>query len=430
MKSVIYQFIRVFYQVLILGVSIVPLLLLAFWYRFQSAEASDQAVFIGVNEIASNIHSIQETLDLYGEKTTALIYTNKFSGEAPFYGVSGKARRIYINKYYSSSWLHRFFYIFVRPVMLLYYFAQFLKGHRIWFFVWNHTFLPWNLDLVLLRLAGKRVILMHCGDDVRYRPMQRAIDRSFGIDSWSSHKPSFKVFLRHFYFSALSEVVGDVISLRDQATFQRGSLIQFKFPMADIKKSGDGFFKKEAVRILHAPSDREIKGTRFVLEAIEILRQLGIPFEFKLIEKESNERVLKEINRADILIDQPGTWVARLAMEGCSAGCCVIGGNQAEYMQNYDSPVIQFEKDAKKLANVLSELICDRDLLRNKKRECRIFWEKYYTQEAFYRHYESILRGTAPTFLPLRQQKQILISSSSNWLERMIVRFCYYPKQS
>ncbi len=428
MKRIFLILVKTAYSAALLGLFFVPLLVLATYQRMRKLEQAPGRVFIGINEIASNIHSIQNSLDSFGERTTALIYTNKFSLEGQFGQLSRNSLRMYINRNFSSSTYARFFYVFIRPLILALYFVKFMSRHDTWFFIWNHTFLPLNLDLLLLRLAKKKIIIMHCGDDVRYRPLQRAIDQSYGISSWPSDKASIGTFLSRFYFTRLSEAVGDVISFRDQATFQGKALIQFKAPMPRLNNIDSD--RNKIVRILHAPSSRYVKGTAFVLEAIDMLKGRGIQFEFVLLENHPNEVVLKELMRSDILIDQPGVWAARLAMEGCSAGCCVIGGNRAEYCQQYDSPLLQFERDAKNLAAVLSDLIENPELLLDMKRKCFSFWESHYSPEAYYRYYEAIIAGDAPTFSPFPNQREILLSAASNWFEKMILWLFYHPKYS
>ena len=56
--------------------------------------------------------------------------------------------------------------------------------------------------------------------------------------------------------------------------------------------------------IVHAPSDRLVKGTRYVLEAVNQLQAEGIPVELSLIENMSHSEARRAYERADLLIDQ------------------------------------------------------------------------------------------------------------------------------
>jgi hypothetical protein len=419
--------VRPTYSFLIIILFAPLLLVMVVYLRLAKPESIYNRVFIGIHEISSNIHSIQETLDSFGESTTSLIETNRFSGESQCGKRGENSTRIYLRSNFKSLFCRRLYNLFVKPLILALYFIKLIAGHGTWFFIWNHTFLPFNVDLLILKLTRKKIIIMHCGDDVRYRPLQRAIDKSRGFDSWSDDTSSLGVFLYQYYFVWLSELMGEVISIRDQATFQRKPLVFFRFPM-----QGTIFLNKKVnndiKRIVHAPSCRYVKGTEVVMEAIEIMKRKNLKFEFTLLEGQTNENVLLELQRTDILIDQPGNWVGRLAVEACAAGCCVVGGNRSEYNNQYDSPVIQFERNASDLAKVLTKLINDEELLSDKKFQSYEFWKKHYSPEAYYRLYQSILTGDAPTFAPLSDQREILLKASSKWYEKVILYLFYYPK--
>ncbi|HET9496018.1 MAG TPA: hypothetical protein VFR15_17455, partial [Chloroflexia bacterium] len=59
---------------------------------------------------------------------------------------------------------------------------------------------------------------------------------------------------------------------------------------------------EDPVRILHAPSDREIKGTRHLLDAVERLKADGYPVELMMLEGVPHERVAEFCDRADIAV--------------------------------------------------------------------------------------------------------------------------------
>jgi len=56
--------------------------------------------------------------------------------------------------------------------------------------------------------------------------------------------------------------------------------------------------------IVHAPTDRTIKGTKYILDAFERLKNDGIEFRYTLVENMSHEQAMEVYKSADILIDQ------------------------------------------------------------------------------------------------------------------------------
>jgi glycosyltransferase involved in cell wall biosynthesis len=77
--------------------------------------------------------------------------------------------------------------------------------------------------------------------------------------------------------------------------------------------------------VLHAPTDRAQKGTRFVLDAVATLRREGIDFEFLLVEGVPRREARAIYERADILVEQfVGGWYGALAVEMMALGKPVV----------------------------------------------------------------------------------------------------------
>lgn len=75
----------------------------------------------------------------------------------------------------------------------------------------------------------------------------------------------------------------------------------------------------------NAPSSREFKGTKFVLDLFEKLHKENIDFEPILIENLPHNKAVSVYNNADILIDQllcPGS--GKLATEALEAGTILL----------------------------------------------------------------------------------------------------------
>src|SRR5207253_1300471 len=71
-------------------------------------------------------------------------------------------------------------------------------------------------------------------------------------------------------------------------------------PIDRNKKRSDA----QVVRILHAPSDQEVKGSRVIRQAIENLQSRGHRIEFIQITEKTNAEVMKELANCDFVVDQ------------------------------------------------------------------------------------------------------------------------------
>ena len=87
---------------------------------------------------------------------------------------------------------------------------------------------------------------------------------------------------------------------------------------------GDGG-KCKSIKSTHYPNHKKIKGTRFLVKAVDELKDEGLDLELILIEKKSNEEVLSLIESADLVLDQLVVgWYAMFAIEAMLAGKPVV----------------------------------------------------------------------------------------------------------
>lgn len=76
------------------------------------------------------------------------------------------------------------------------------------------------------------------------------------------------------------------------------------------------FTKEKPLRILHAPNHKTIKGSYFIQKAVAELQNEGYPLELILLQGRSNQEILEEIAKADIIADQLVIgWYAMFALE-------------------------------------------------------------------------------------------------------------------
>ncbi len=129
---------------------------------------------------------------------------------------------------------------------------------------------------------------------------------------------------------------------------------------------------KNKIRIVHAPTNRVVKGTNFVLRAINELYE-SYKIELILVENMSHQRALEIYKSADIIIDQLciGTY-GLFALEAMALGKPVIAYINEEFSKFYpqDLPIISANPDNVKqvLKNVLDNIeILDEISYRSRK---------------------------------------------------------------
>lgn len=84
-------------------------------------------------------------------------------------------------------------------------------------------------------------------------------------------------------------------------------------------------FNDSKLRVCHAPSDREVKGTSFLYRAVSKLRGEGFSIEIEILENMAHDEVLKRIAECDVFVDQlHHGWYGGVAVEAMALGKPVI----------------------------------------------------------------------------------------------------------
>lgn len=221
------------------------------------------------------------------------------------------------------------------------------------------------LDLKLLRKKEKLLCVTFQGDDARQGAPQRArymrslateadgIHYSLEGDLWKRQRVAAFSQHAHLIYALNPDLLRD---LPERARF---------LPYAIDASSIDRQIRDTSNRlplIVHAPSDQRVKGTRFVLAAIDSLRASGVNFEFVLLENRNNKAARQVYARADIIIDQLNAgFYGMLAVEAMAVGKAVVAFMREDDLTFLDSamrrecPVISAEPET--LHGVLDNLL-------------------------------------------------------------------------
>ena len=151
--------------------------------------------------------------------------------------------------------------------------------------------------------------------------------------------------------------------------------------------------------VLHAPNHRNIKGTKYIEEAVKNLKLEGLDIELNIIEKLSNDEVMELIQEADLVIDQLIIgWYAMFAIEAMSLGKPVICNLRNDFLDFYktvglldakDCPIINASPET--IEAVLRSLYNNPDSLHEIGNAGKKFVEKYHSIDYIGSHFENVL---------------------------------------
>ena len=158
---------------------------------------------------------------------------------------------------------------------------------------------------------------------------------------------------------------------------------------------------RRLIKILHAPNHRTIKGTHFIIRAVQELKDEGIPFELVLAERLPNSEIQRLINEADVIIDQLIIgWYAMFAIEAMAQGKPVICYLREDLIELFKStgtidmseelPIIN--SNINSLKSTLRNISKNPDILTEKGLASYNFVKKFHSIEALSKVFASILK--------------------------------------
>lgn len=215
-----------------------------------------------------------------------------------------------------------------------------------------------HMEIQLLHCFGKKVVAMPYGADVHDLQGMRNNVYKFGqLYHYKSpaigNRKSIRRWIDYFSMHAdfcLTSINFDSLYRWDILPVSYISIDTDQWnPPADHRHRHDG--KNGPVVIAHSPNHRIIKGTDYVIAAVDRLKSEGYEIEFHLLEKMKNAEVKKNLEQCDILVELLICGYGLSGLEGLALGKPVISNFQTDmsvlrYYSYFDEcPIVQASID-------------------------------------------------------------------------------------
>lgn len=191
-------------------------------------------------------------------------------------------------------------------------------------------------DLPFLRLCRKIVISVHLGSEARPAYVSRRAEQTLRGESALSWIAATRA------QAAILDIVERhstcIVSHPPMAHFLKRPFVQLLaigLPTIAVQSKENLRSGNDRVRIVHAPSNPELKGTAEIRKIVSELQADGLPVDYVELIDRTNHEVIAELQHCDVVVDQlySDTPLAMLAMEAASCGTpTVVGGYYSDQM--------------------------------------------------------------------------------------------------
>lgn len=262
-----------------------------------------------------------------------------------------------------------------------------------------------HYDIPILRLLKKKTVFVFHGSDTRPPYINGAImapTTAYNIDSCIELAEKKKKSLR-----IIDRFANSIVNSAPTGHFHERGFVQYLrlgLPYRPLSPQKYQTIQEngELVRILHAPSHLEAKGTHRIREAIEALRSKGHQLEFVEIIGKPNNIVHEELSRCDFVVDQlyADTPMAGFAAEAAFHGKpAVVGGYYAgcirrDVQADWIPPSLYCHPD--EIEQAISKMIVDKNYRLELGREARAFVETRYGPQRVASRYLRLIEGNIP----------------------------------
>ncbi len=281
---------------------------------------------------------------------------------------------------------------FLNSVLRLIFFVYFLLQYDIFHFYSMSSIIHRKFELKILKIFNKQIINTFVGSDVF------DIQRSISEDG--THSPYYYLVnkIPSLQLAKRQKNIEYTIKHSDKVALNGPWLTKsvskydaiIPYPRVIPKTDNNSINLHRKFQILHAPTNKNIKGTRFIVEAVNSLQKKGLRCELMLPEALPHYKLQRMIQNADVIIDQILIgWYGGFSVEALAFGKPVIAYLKNEYiaMIDYGKEIPIINADVNTLESTLERLYYHRSELSKLSIRGREFAKKIHSPESIAKQY-------------------------------------------
>ena len=245
----------------------------------------------------------------------------------------------------------------------------------IFHFNFGKTLLKKNRDLPILKHLGKKLVMEFWGSDIR---MTDTSEQEPNASLARKSRTKIIEKLKRLGSNVHLAIVADLeLKAYVENFFKRVELVPQRIELDKFQPSYPDPTKQTPL-VVHAPTHRAIKGTDYLIEAVENLKSKH-SFDFRLIEGMKHSEAKKLYENADVIVDQLrlGTYGV-FAVESMALGKPVITYIHEDFKRSYPPNLPIQTATINSIGDVLERILTDGDLRHNLGIQSRKYAEDHH----------------------------------------------------
>lgn len=264
-------------------------------------------ILIGLSEVAGHYKGLKQGFEALGLECTFINLS-----EHPFgFSADDKVWPVqWVQKADTNRRRHRGFSKLLLTILQIalqaVLFFRLLPRHDIFIYCANRSFMAF-VDLLILRIAGKKIIYQMHGCDSRAPYFDGAYNEAQLLSAGDLYR---RTRLKKWILRITEAFAHVIVNIPPQAHLCEKKYINWLYvglccwPLDYEVDDKSAQNTPGRLRIVHSPSKPKAKGTPVIREAVERLKQKGIAIDYIELINVPNKKVIEEIRRADLVIDQ------------------------------------------------------------------------------------------------------------------------------
>lgn len=351
-------------------------------------------IFIGPANLANISSHLAESLNSVGLKTDFISWSNNVN---PFDYGRNKTYKIINNPPFKLFGKNIFYFIneyLLKPI----YFLLSIVKYGVFFFITPTTFLRKNFDLKILKLFGKKIVIICAGcvdRNPKFEDHPEYICNLCTDTDLQKKCLCFDIDKKKGRINYFEKFADYIIGPPDTLSFvsDKNKTRKYLAGIGPIKISAKEKNFNGKIIISHLPSNPLVKGTDLI---IPVLNRIKAEENTEVIIKDgiwSREKILNTLSKTHILIDSLARYIfGIISLEAIQYGCVVLNAYPEWIEKNYEIPPV-VDVNSETLYQTLLCLIKDRELLKFYAERSQSAYQKYFDYKVAGGYYKELLEN-------------------------------------